>query len=398
MRRIVLYLSLVVAGVGYSGCTPELIARRGTRGAVIGAAEGLADMNPALLARLHQVYLGDTNMQRLAQELTRAIVLGGAEGLKQAQVDQLTAGAVKSTMDALREQGGAAMDDLARRAGPQLEAALRVGVSESILSAGVALRQSAQRDLAVATNVLVKAAVTAAIDAIRQSMKDVDLDRATERYARETLAPAAGLVMRTMMREALIGVAEGAREGGLNDQVVQGKGKDAPLRAAMREIGAGLAEGMRVGVSDDGKLTRLLTAGIGVLAALLLGCLVAAIFLWKRYQRTTRSLVLFARKLNDSQRADDSAIRGLREAILTAHADTRQDAWLSRFLNRRGLGPLAATNLPGGATAATGAATGAPNDQHPPSASPNTQSPPPPSPAPAPPPTQRNGRGTSSLP
>lgn len=305
------------------GCAaPELTARVTTRGAVHGAAEGLAGLEPEVLRKLQQTYLDDEALQRAARDLSRALIQGTAQGLDQAQVDQLAGRAVAAAMDTLRTQAGQA----ALAAAPHLEAALREGIQTAILSAGDALRQSAQRDLAVAARSLVRASLSAAVDTLGRYARSVDWHGATSRYAEESLAPAAGLVARTMMREAVVGMQEGL------DQV--GAGKDVPLRAIMREVGAGLAEGLGTGAADS-RLTNWLIAFVVVLGGLLLGALVGAILLWRRYQQTTRSLVLFARKMNDAQKADNAAVRELRQAILTAHAESHQDAWLNRFLQRR---------------------------------------------------------------
>jgi hypothetical protein len=319
-----LFLLIVsIAAPVLSGCAaPELTARVTTRGAVHGAAEGLAGLEPEVLRKLQQTYLDDAALQRAARDLSRAVIQGTAQGLDQAQVDQLAGRAVAAAMDTLRTQAGQA----ALAAAPHLEAALRNGIQTAILSAGSALRQSAQRDLAVAGRILVRAALGAAVDTLGQYARNVDWNGVTSRYAEESLAPAAGVVARTMMREAVVGMQEGL------DQV--GAGKDVPLRAIMREVGAGLAEGLGTGAADS-RLTSWLVAFVVVLGGLLLGALVGAILLWRRYQQTTRSLVLFARKMNEAQKADNAAVRELRQAILTAHAENHQDAWLNRFLQRR---------------------------------------------------------------
>lgn len=323
-------LLLIVCSL-LAGCAePELAGRQTTRGIVSGAAEGLADLDPAVLQKLRKMYLGDADIQRSARALSKALVLGTSEGLQQAQLDQLAGRAVAATLTALRTQGGPVMEEMVRSQGAVISAALQRGIRDSILTAGLAMRQTTERDLAAAAQVLIRAALGATMTTLAQYLQGIDLDARTERYARETLAPAAGLVMRTAMREAMLGMQEGI------DLTEKARPRQAPLRTVMREIGAGLAEGMGAGVSNT-RLTKFLTAGIGVLVLLLIGALVGAILLWKRYQRTTRSLLTFARKLNEAREHDDTTLRSLREAIQAAHVENRQDAWLTRFLTRSGL-------------------------------------------------------------
>ena len=84
---------------------------------------------------------------------------------------------------------------------------MRRGIESSILTMGEAMRKTAQSDMGAATNLLVKSAIDGMMQALRQSGRDAlrDLSADTESYLAHKVAPNAGLVARTVTREAVQG-------------------------------------------------------------------------------------------------------------------------------------------------------------------------------------------------
>ena len=272
------FLFVVLLG-WLAGCLGvERGAQRAGRGGAVGIAQGLAEIDPALRRRLHEIYLGDAKIQRAAQDLTRAVVTGAAEGLQQAQMDELTRRALHTLFTALRSEGQEALAELARTSGPALQRSLRGAISTTILDAGAALRQSATRDLAPAAQVLVRAVVDAAFDEVSRATQELGpLDQLIARQ----LAPAAGAITRVVMREAVLGLMEGMDQAS--------GGRPPPLRALMREIGQGLTEGLQAGAKRS-SLPELLIATVVALGVALLASLVGTYLLWRRYRRATERI------------------------------------------------------------------------------------------------------------
>jgi hypothetical protein len=302
-----------------------MVMRQGAQGAIKGIFDGLATVDPAVRQQVRNAYIGDVDFQKGIHDLSQSLVLGAGEGLRQAQVDQMAAAAVNAVMTALRQQGGMALADL-QTAEPELERALRSAITTSITSAGQALAQTATRDLTLALRALLTAAVDGTVDALSRHLHTVDL----RAFAERDLAPAAGLVARTFTREAVIGLRQGLDEAG--------HGEKPPIRAIMREVGAGLAEGMKAGVTDNGRFESLLIGVLAVQGAFLLAVIVGGVVLWRRYQQTTSSLLVFARQMSEAEHIDQQFGQQLRSAIKEAHAASENGEFLRRFLNRNGLG------------------------------------------------------------
>lgn len=326
LRSLLSLLAALLLAASLCGCATEGGPRRTARGAIKGFADGLAQLDPELLKKLRSMYLSDTGLNEAARELTAALVAGAGEGLQRAQIDKLARQTVIATMGALREEGVGTLQDLAK-ALPKLEDAAQQAVTRLIMTTGSALRASATQDLSVATRLLVHATVEELLRTIAPFLQSLAAE--TRRYASESLAPSAGLVAHAMAREAMLGAQEGLTQAT--------QGKEVPLRAVMREIGAGLAEGMKEGMTDNGSLRAMLISGLVLLSTLLVAVVVGAYILWRRYRRTTASLIMFAKRINESQKTNEEYSRSLREAIYKAHAENKQDTWLRDFLLRRGL-------------------------------------------------------------
>jgi hypothetical protein len=288
------------------GCPAiQWYTRQSSKGAVRGFYEGMADLEQPLRGKALSNVLSDPALRQTAQDVTAAIVIGAIDGLTQAKITKLSEHLVHDSMQTLREQGGAAMNDFVDKSGPLLEQAMRRGIETSILALGESMRKTAQNDLGAATNLLVRSAIEGMMQALRQGGREAlrDLSADTEQYLAQKVAPNAGLVARTVTREAMLGLQDGFTQSGMHDQL-------PALRMVMREIGIGLGEGLGQGLGRSVRKSPLEPILIGLSAGLTLlfvATVVWLILLWRRYAHITRSLINADPSKNSSKRLEASA-------------------------------------------------------------------------------------------
>jgi hypothetical protein len=165
---------------------------------------------------------------------------------------------------------------------------MRRGIENAIMTLGESMHKSAESDLGAATNLLVKAAVDGMMSELRKGGRDLihDLSGDTEQYLTQKVAPNAGLVARTVTREAILGLQDGFTQTGMHDQL-------PALRMTMREIGIGLGEGLGQGLGKSVSKSPLEPILIGLSAGLTLlfaATVVWLVLLWRRYMQITRTL------------------------------------------------------------------------------------------------------------
>lgn len=290
MRGLGRALLLFIVATFLPGCPAiNWYMRQSSKGAVRGFYEGMAELEQPLRGRAMVNVLGDPALRQTAHDVTAAVVLGAVDGLTQAKITKLSEHMVQDSLQTLREQGGAAMNDFVKSSGPLLEQAMRRAIESSILTMGEAMRKTAQTDMGAATNLLVKSAIEGMMQALRQSGREAlhDLSADTEQYLAQKVAPNAGLVARTVTREAMLGLQDGFTQSGMHDQL-------PALRMVMREIGVGLGEGLGQGLGRSVKKSPLEPILIGLSAGLTLlfvGTVVWLILLWRRYARITAKLI-----------------------------------------------------------------------------------------------------------
>lgn len=294
MRSSARVLFLLLITTLLPGCPAiQWYTRQSGRGAVRGFYEGMAELDQPLRSKAMSNVIGDPTLRLAAHDVTAAIVMGAVDGLTEAKITKLSEHMVQDSLRMLREQGGSAMNEFVQSSGPLLEQAMRRGIESSILTMGEAMRKTAQSDMGAATNLLVKSAIEGMMQALRQSGRDTlrDLSADTESYLAHKVAPNAGLVARTVTREAVLGLQDGFAQSGLPGHLPEHL---PALRMVMREIGAGLGEGLGQGLGHSIQKSPLEPILIGLSAGLTLlfvTTLVWLALLWRRYIRITRSLI-----------------------------------------------------------------------------------------------------------
>ena len=289
MPRTARFTLLLLIVTLLPGCPAiQWYTRQSTRGAVRGVYEGLADLEQPLRGQAMSRILQDPILRQTAHDVTAAVVLGVVDGLTQAKISRLSEKMVQDTVGSLKTQGGEAMNKFVSDAGPLLEVAMRRGIENAIMALGESMHKSAESDLGAATNILVKAAIDGMMTELRKSGKDLlhDLSGDTEAYLQQKVAPSAGLVARTVTREAMLGLQDGFQQSGMHDQL-------PALRMTMREIGIGLGEGLGQGLGKSVSKSPLEPILIGLSAGLTLlfaATVVWLILLWRRYMHITKQL------------------------------------------------------------------------------------------------------------
>lgn len=289
MPRHVRLLLLLFLGALQTGCPAiQWYTKQSSKGAVRGFYEGVAEIEQPLRGRAMAQVLNDPVLRQMAHDVTASVVTGAVDGLTEAKLNKLSEHMVEDSMRTLREQGTEAMQKFMNDAGPMLEQAMRHGIENSILTVGEAMRKSAQNDMGEATNLLVRAAVDGMLVSLRRGSHDLfrDLSVDTEQYLAGKVAPSAGLVARTVTREAVLGLQDGFTQPGMHEQL-------PALRMVMREIGIGLGEGLGQGLGHSVRKSPLEPILIGLSAGLTLlfvTALVWLILLWRRYVHVTQSI------------------------------------------------------------------------------------------------------------
>lgn len=333
-RLLLLWLSV---GIGLTAsCSPiQWYAKQTGKGAVRGFYEGMADIDDQVRHQVTAALLSDPSLRKTAHDLTESIIIGAVDGLSQAKLDKLAGQIVQNTLTTLRAQGDSAMSQLVRDAGPLLDQALHRAVEDAVMTLGTSLRESAQGDLGTATSLLMKSAVEGVLQALNRSGRELarELNENTERYLTEKVAPGAGIVARTVTREAILGMQDGLMQSGMKDQM-------PALRMVMREVGMGLGEGLGVGFGrsvQKSPLEPILTGITIVLGILFVAAVVGIILIWRRYMSASGSLALFAQEMNQAELTDQERVQALRRSIQQAHTAAKKDAFLDQFLKGRGL-------------------------------------------------------------
>lgn len=307
LKRWGLSLLWLLLCLWFSGCATEDFARRTGRGTVRGLYEGVGDLNDPLVQRLRQALLTDDILQKEAQAVARAVTLGIREGAKgspdgglaaTAMVDELVGHAVAAALRAMNSEGGPMATQALRSARAELTALIR----ESLLAAGEGLHRAAERDLQVATRLLVGAAVDGAVGGIDRALRG-PLGPEIERLLSENVARGVGKVARIAGKEAAAGVREG-----LKLELIQ------PLLSA-----------------TTGRVESALWVVSFVFGTLVLLLGTGCLLLFRQYRLSTRTLAVVAGRINE--RRDPTLKREIQD-----HA-SRNDvqSWLHRFLRERGL-------------------------------------------------------------
>ncbi len=307
--------------VGLLGCATKQLAREAGEGAVKGAVQAAADQKTR--QELIRQILDDPELKKAGASLAYNLIQGGVSGgldALQNRAEGLAQEMVRAGGRAFREQGALL--------GPDVERSLRRTLVRTILASGTALRKSAEKDLSIATSVLIKAAVEGFLDGVSAHADQLG-PKASALFQQNVLPGVESLGYRLVL-----GMGQGLKE------VMKSTDPNpSALRLILREAGAGLGEGLGEGLAKS--VTRdpirpVLIIAVAGLGALLIAAIVVGIVLWRRYSQATQSLFLFANQLNQPL-APGSTNTALMQAIRESHEAANRTAWLEKFLRSRGL-------------------------------------------------------------
>ena len=296
---------LLVLGVGIiSGCTPfiETYSRISGRGSTLGVYDTLSSLDDELLKKVRRELLNDKFLQQSAAEVARGVVQGMSEGSFEMKLEAHVDKFISHVSRTLEHEGGPAFARLLDASDARLQATIKDGVKNAVLSASKSFHDNAG-DLSEGTFLIARAAVEGGIAGLAPGLNAVigkdDL------FWREELPPIAGLVARTVMREAVLGFKEG-------------------LGSDLHSLVGGF----------ERKIDRIqvaLIAGIIAVSILFIGALVSAIYLLWQYRLSLKALAVVSSKIKEVGSED------LKLAIQESATRNQVQPWLTTFLKSRGL-------------------------------------------------------------
>jgi hypothetical protein len=293
------------------GCTGLSNTVRGYgRSAAAGFADGLPAMKDPAKKLLRDMLLEGDTLKEATGQATAAAVRSLTRELGEAEVQKRVDGLVEHTLSLLAQKGGETARTLVRSAGPELREALRTAIVQTMAEAGTALKDSIERQLTPATEVLARHTAEVLVDT---------LVKALEGPLGKKLEESAGQMGQKLVSEAATALAAPTSKTSVAEFT------ESATRGALRGARAGVGEGL------PQHIEAALIAGLVVMGALLLSFAVGMYMLWSRYQQSTTSLAIIAQKINEHETPE------LKETIQQSAADNHVGPWLSQFLKHRGL-------------------------------------------------------------
>ena len=278
------------------------------------AAEGFADGIPAMKEPTKKVLRdmlleGDTLKLATDQAMTTAVRSLTRE-LADSEVQKRVDGLVEHTLQVLAERGGETTQTLLRSASPELRAALRTAVVNTMNEAAQALEEAMEKKLQPATERLARHTA----DVLAES-----LIKAIDGPLGKKLDESIGLMGQHLIGHATLALGDPASKQAIAEFT------ESATRGAVRGAKAGVSEGL------PPHLQTALIAGLVVVSILMLLFAIGGYSLWHRYQQSTTTLAIIAEKINQQEQTE------LKQAISKSAEANHVGPWLSRFLKSRGL-------------------------------------------------------------
>jgi hypothetical protein len=309
-RGLALFASLLTLLL-FVGCGGIKDAMRGYgKSAAEGMAEGLPAMKEPAKKLLREALLEGDTLKQATDQATAAAVRALTRELGDAEVQTRVDGLVEHTLQLLAERGGETTRTLVRNAGPELREALRAAVVKTMGEAGTALKDSVEKQLMPATQLLAQRTAEVLVETLVKAL-DGPLGKKLEQSA--------GQMGQRLISDAATELAAPA------SKLAVAQFTESATRGAVRGARAEVSEGL------SRELQAALIAGLIVLGTLLVLAAGGAVLLWRRYQQSTTSLAIIAQKINEKDAKD------LKRAIKQSAADNHVGPWLSTFLKHRGL-------------------------------------------------------------
>lgn len=319
------YLLVGLAFFLFSGCAA--LTKAATKNAAKGVTEGVVDatLKDESFRQILKTVTEDPEIQKIASTVVHSLLQDAAEGLSdglKAKVPALTDALLSALLQAWRQQGGAFVKELQ----PQVEFALKHLLEESILAAGRALRMSVQKDLSVATRILVQTATKTFVVTLLQSLQG--MDGKIEPFVAQNITPALGKLSHEVSKEAILGVQEALRQGDVFSP--------AKIQEMAFFLGKGLGQGLVQSVVKD-PVKPVLIVVASILGGLLIIQVILFWWLFRRYQKSVKGLVLMTSQINQAI-AQGEPIQKLWNRIRKAYVTANHNEWLGGFLRDKGLG------------------------------------------------------------
>lgn len=284
------------------------------RSAAQGVTDELPNMKAPLQRTLREALLGDDMLKQLATRVTEATVRSVSDELARGELSKRIDEMVTHVLETTAQKGTDSTRQLLRAAGPELKEALRGVVESTLTSAGTALKQQLQTNIAEATAVVVDKAADTLAKSLAKALV-TELKGPLGEQLKQT-AGAMGSQLATGTTTTL------------RDPANQQAAHDFFAKAARGAV-SGAKSGVNEGLPD--RLQVALIAGTLVMGGLLLLCSVGLAVIVHRYRQSTKSLAIIAQKINQTEAGD------LKQAIRKSADDNHVGPWLSSFLKQRGL-------------------------------------------------------------
>lgn len=299
----------LVLGLGACSLFKDNVRELG-RAATQGVGQELPNLKGPLKQTLREALLGDDLLKQAAEQLTSGTLHNLEAELQKGTLQKAIDEMIGHALETLGARGTAATRQLIQTAGPELRSALRQIVLTTVATAGGALRDSLQKDLTAATQLLAKNTAEALVAALVKAL-DGELGQKLKQTAGG-------------MSQQLILEATSELRGPASKQAVSEFAESA-LRGAVR--------GTRDGISESlpSRLQVALISGLIVCATLLLMLGGGFAVVYYRYRKSTKTLTIIAEKINEAAATD------LKQAIHKSATVNYVGPWLSSFLKERGL-------------------------------------------------------------
>jgi hypothetical protein len=299
-------LALVLGGCGLFTENMRGFGRAATKG----VGDELPNLKGPLSATLRDTLLGNDLLEQTAQRLTSGTLHTLESELQKGELTKVVDDLVAHALERAAQRGGEATKQLIQGAGPELRQMLREIVLSTVATASGALKDSIQKDLTAATQLLARSTAEALVATMVRALEGElgqQLKQTVGGLGQQLVADAASKLREPASRQAVSEFTESAMKG------------------AVRGTRDGINEGL------PNRLQVALISGLVVCATLLLVVSLGFFLLFYRYRQSTKSLAIIAQKINETD------AKSLKQQIQKSASANYLGPWLSSFLKQRGL-------------------------------------------------------------
>jgi hypothetical protein len=280
------------------------------RSAARGVGQELPNLKGPLQQTLRDALLGNDILAQAAQRVTERAMHSLEAELQKGELQKLVDDLLTHALSTVAQRGNEATRQIIQNAGPELRQELRRIVLETVAAASGALKESIQKDLTAATQLLARSTAETLV---------ATLVKALEGELGQRLKQTVGGLGQQLVADA----ATKLREQSSKDAV--GEFAESAMKGAVRGTRSGIDEGL------PNRLQVALIAGLIVCGTLLLLFSAGFFIIFHRYRQSAKSLTIIAQKINEAD------AQNLKKAIQQSANANYLGPWLSSFLKQRGL-------------------------------------------------------------